>query len=155
VAVGGTARERLLEAGYELFAAQGVNQVGIDAILAKSGCAKASLYSNFESKVELAIAFLDRREEVWTREWLEDEVKRRATDPTERLLAIFNVFDGWFHNEQFEDCSFINVLLEADSGNPLHRAAATHLAKIRGILLGSQGKPDCANPKPLPRPGTC
>lgn len=133
---GGSARERLLEAAYELFAAQGVNQVGIDAILATSGCAKASLYSNFKSKIELAIAFLDRREEVWTRNWLEDQVKRRARDPTGRLLAVFDVFDSWFRTEGFEGCSFINVLLETEAGNPLRRAAAAHLSTIRGILLG-------------------
>jgi AcrR family transcriptional regulator len=132
----GGARERLLEAAYELFAAQGVNQVGIDAILVKSGCAKASLYSNFASKVDLAIAFLDRRERVWTRGWLEGEVKRRAGHPIERLLAVFDVFDGWFRSERFEGCSFINVLLEADESSPLRRAAAAHLSKIRRILLG-------------------
>ncbi len=52
----------------------GVGQVGIDTILAKAGCAKASLYSNFGSKVELAIAVLERREAVWTRAWLEAEI---------------------------------------------------------------------------------
>jgi AcrR family transcriptional regulator len=36
-------RERLLGAAYDLFAAKGIGQVGIDTILAKSGCAKASL----------------------------------------------------------------------------------------------------------------
>ena len=60
-------RERLIDAAYDLFSKNGVNQIGIDTILAKSGCAKASLYSNFDNKVELAIAFLDRREAVWTR----------------------------------------------------------------------------------------
>ena len=62
-------RQRILDAAYDLFCANGINQVGIDTILAESGCAKASLYSNFESKVALAVAFLDRRETVWTREW--------------------------------------------------------------------------------------
>ena len=57
-------RERLIDAAYELFSTNGVNQVGVDAVLAKSSCAKASLYSNFNSKVDLAIAFLDRREAV-------------------------------------------------------------------------------------------
>ena len=68
-------RERLLGAAYELFATKGIGQVGIDTILTKSGCAKASLYSNFDSKVDLAIAFLDRRETVWTRGWLETEIE--------------------------------------------------------------------------------
>jgi signal transduction histidine kinase len=98
-----------MDAAYELFSKDGVSQVGIDTILAKSGCAKASLYTNFKTKVALAIAFLDRRETVWTRGWLESEIKRRATDPEARLLAIFDVFDGWFHKKSFEGCSFINV----------------------------------------------
>ena len=127
-------RERLMEAAYELFSKDGVSQVGIDTILAKSGCAKASLYTNFKTKVELAIAFLDRREAVWTRGWLESEIKRRATSPEARLLAIFDVFDGWFHKKSFEGCSFINVLLESKAGSPIRHAAAIHLAKICAIV---------------------
>jgi AcrR family transcriptional regulator len=129
-------RERLIDAAYELFSKDGVSQVGIDTILAKSGCAKASLYTNFKTKVELAIAFLDRRETVWTRGWLESEIKRRATDPEARLLAIFDVFDGWFHKKSFEGCSFINVLLESKADSPVRRAASIHLAKIRAIVRG-------------------
>jgi AcrR family transcriptional regulator len=130
-----SARERLLSAAYELFATQGITQVGIDTILVKSGCAKASLYSNFNSKLDLAIAFLDRREEIWTRNWLEAEIERRAADPIDRLLAIFDVFDGWFRTEGFEGCSFINVLLEAGVDSPLRRASAVHLSKIRAIVV--------------------
>ena len=129
-------RKRLIDAAYELFSTNGVHKVGIDTVLAKSGCAKASLYSNFSSKVELAIAFLDRRETVWTRGWLETEIKRRAIEPEARLLAIFDVFDGWFRKKSFEGCSFINVLLESKVDSPVHEAAAIHLAKIRAIVRG-------------------
>ena len=129
-------RERLIDAAYDLFSRDGINQVGIDTILARSGCAKASLYSNFKTKVELAVAFLDRREAVWTRAWLETEIKRSATSPEARLLAIFDVFDGWFHKKSFEGCSFINVLLELRADSPIRRAAAIHLAKIRAIVCG-------------------
>jgi AcrR family transcriptional regulator len=110
--------------------------VGIDTVLAKSGCAKASLYSNFKNKVELAIAFLDRREAIWTRGWLASEIKRRAKTPENQLLAIFDVFDGWFHKKTFEGCSFINVLLESKVDSPIRQAAAIHLAKIRAIVRG-------------------
>ena len=140
-------RERLIDAAYDLFSARGVNQVGIDTVLAKSGCAKASLYSNFNSKVELAIAFLDRREAVWTRGWLESEIRRRATNPKTRLLAIFDAFDGWFHKSSFEGCSFINVLLETQANNPIHRAAAVHLAKIRSIIHGLAKEAELQDPQ--------
>jgi AcrR family transcriptional regulator len=130
----GRPRERLVDAAYDLFSREGVNQVGVDKILARSGCAKASLYSNFKTKVDLAIVFLDRREAVWTRGWLESEIKSRATNPEARLLAIFDVFDGWFRTKEFEGCSFINVLLESKVDSPVRRAAAIHLAKIRAMV---------------------
>ena len=134
--VHGGVRERLLDAAYELFSVHGISQVGIDTILEKSGCAKASLYNNFDSKEALAIAYLERREARWTRAWLEEEVRRRARSPRARLLAIFDVFDGWFQRKSFEGCSFINVLLESEPDGAVHREAATHLAKIRAILCG-------------------
>ena len=140
-------RERLIDAAYDLFSKDGVSQVGIDTILAKSGCAKASLYSNFKTKVELAIAFLDRREAVWTRGWLESEIKRRATSPEARLLAIFDVFDGWFHKKSFEGCSFINVLLESKIDSPVRHAAAIHLAKIRAMVRGLAEEAELQQPE--------
>lgn len=129
-------RERLLTAAYDLFSANGVNNVGIDTILAKSGCAKASLYGNFRSKADLAVAFLDRREAVWTHGWLEAEIIRRASTPDERLLAIFDVYDRWFRKKTFEGCSFMNVLLESRAESPVRRAAAIQLSKIRAIVCG-------------------
>ena len=56
------------------------------------------------------------------------------TSPEARLLAIFDVFDGWFHKRSFEGCSFINVLLESKVDSPVRQAAAVHLAKIRAIV---------------------
>ncbi|MBB6469385.1 AcrR family transcriptional regulator [Aminobacter lissarensis] len=130
------ARVQILRSAYQLFSQQGVAQVGVDAIVADSGCAKASLYNNFSSKEELALAFLEERELIWTRGWLEEEVRRRTPDPEQRLLAIFDIFGEWFRKKNFEGCSFINVLLESEFNSPIHRAASRHLANIRSILRG-------------------
>jgi AcrR family transcriptional regulator len=133
----GSARERILDASYDLFSRQGVQAVGIDAIITRSGVARQTLYRHFDSKQDLVLAFLERREELWTKDWLQAEVKRRAADPRERLLAIFDVFDGWFRRNDFEGCSFINVMLEmADPADPVHRAGAAYLAGIRNFLEG-------------------
>jgi len=59
-------RERLVTAAYELFAQNGVQAVGIDAIIERSGVARQTLYRHFGSKQELVLAFLERREELWT-----------------------------------------------------------------------------------------
>ena len=140
------ARGRILRSAYELFSRQGVAQVGVDTIVADSGCAKASLYNNFISKEALAVAFLEQRELVWTRGWLETEVRRKASDPEARLLAIFELFDQWFRKKDFEGCAFISVLLESEDNSPLSHAASVHLANIRSILRGfavDAGLDDC------------
>jgi AcrR family transcriptional regulator len=144
------ARERILEAAYELFSRDGVRAVGIDAIIERSGVARMTLYRHFGSKDALVLAFLERRDERWTRGWLQHDVERRATDPGERLLAIFDVFDGWFQREDFEGCSFINVLLEiAEPGHELHRASADYLARIRAFVRELAAEAGASDPDAL------
>jgi AcrR family transcriptional regulator len=129
------ARARILDAAYELFSRNGIQAVGIDAVISRSGVARQTLYRHFASKQDLVLAFLERREQVWTRRWLEEEVRRRARQPTARLLVVFDVFDEWFRRSDFEGCSFINVMLEhPDPADPVHRASVSYLAGIRGFL---------------------
>ena len=107
----------------------------MDRIIAHAGVAKMTLYRHYPTKEKLALAFLRRREELWTRAWLENEVERHARTPNEQLLAIFDVFDKWFRRADFEGCSFINVLLEIDDrADPLRAATVTHLSTIRAFL---------------------
>lgn len=141
------AKERILQAAYELFSHHGIGAVGIDTIIAKAGVAKMSLYRHFRSKEELVLAFLAMREALWTHEWLESEMLATAESPTARLLAIFDIFDRWFQTPQFEGCSFINVLLEAEPNTPIHMAAATHLAHIRSIIKGQAMEAGLAEPE--------
>jgi len=129
------ARERVLATAYELFAHHGTKTVGVDSIVAKAGVAKMTLYRHFPSKNDLVVAFLERREELWTHAWLEAAVKARTRDPKARLLAIFDVFHEWFQQPDFEGCSFINVLLEEPVlGHPVRQATVLHLANIRALL---------------------
>jgi AcrR family transcriptional regulator len=133
----GNARERILATAYDLFSRRGVRAVGVDTVVAESGVAKMTLYRHFPSKDDLVLAFMERREELWTRGWVEAETERRAATPGERLLAIFDIFDEWFRRDDFEGCSFINVLLEIeDPTNVVHVAAVRHLATIRAFVRG-------------------
>ncbi len=130
-----TPRERIDHAAYQLFSRLGVRAVAVDDVVAKSGVAKATLYRHYPTKNALALAFLRRREELWTRAWLQREVERRRLPPGEGLLAIFDAFDTWFRRSSFEGCSFVSVLLEAHHGDREIRSAAVgHLAVIRELL---------------------
>ena len=128
------ARERILDTAYELFSRRAIRDVGIDEVIERAGVAKATLYRHFPSKDELVIAFLERREERWTLAWVEAEARRRGTTPEEQLLAIFELFDEWFHRDDFEACSFINVLLEMGPAHPVGQASVRHLASIRSVV---------------------
>ncbi len=146
------ARERILEAAYELFSRKGIAAVGVDTIVAEAGVAKMTLYRHFPSKADLAIAFLEQREERWTREWLQAEAMRRGTTPAERMLAIFDVFDEWFALETFEGCSFVNILLEiSDHEDQIRLASVQHLANIREFVRGLADEAGVENPENLSR----
>ncbi len=130
-----TGRERVGRAAYELFSKDGVRAVGVDAIIEHAGTAKMTLYRNFPSKDDLVIDFLQRRERLWTREWLVAESQRRGATPREQLLAIFDVFAEWFARPDFEGCSFLTTMIEVSDGeSPIRQAAVRHLANIRGYL---------------------
>jgi AcrR family transcriptional regulator len=145
-------RERVLSTAYELFAKHGTRAVGVDRIIAESGVAKMTLYRNFASKDELILAFLERREELWTRAWLQADVERRASTPGGRLLAIFDTFGEWFLIDGFEGCSFINVMLELpERGNPVRDACVRHLAEIRRFLAGLAEEAGIADPDAFAR----
>jgi AcrR family transcriptional regulator len=146
------ARERILRAAYDLFSHHGIQAVGIDAIITRAGVARPTLYRNFSSKEDLVLAFLERRDELWTRSWLQQAVEGQADDPSERLMAIFDVFDEWFRAPDFEGCSFINVLLEhPDPAHAAHRASASYLAGIRSFVEGLARRAGVAKPADFAR----
>jgi len=130
-----SARERILGTAYELFSHRGIHDVGIDELVERAGVAKATLYKHFPSKDELVLAFLEQREQIWTYGWVEREARRRGGTPEEQLLAIFDLFDEWFHRDDFEGCSFINTLLEFGGlDHPVGRASADYLENIRSVI---------------------
>jgi AcrR family transcriptional regulator len=128
-------RQRILESAYELFSHRAIGAVGIEEVIARASVAKATLYRHFPSKHELVLAFLERREQLWTYGWVEKEARLRGDTPEASLLAIFDLFDEWFHRDDFEGCSFVNVLLEtADVRTEIGAASAMHLENIRGVV---------------------
>lgn len=125
-------RERILEVAYDLFSRRGIRDVGVNELIRCSGVAKATFYRHFASKDMLALAFLQQRDQQWTVNQIVSEARRRAETPEEQLLAIFDVFADWFARDDFEACSFVNILLEMGPGHPLGQASIDYLAKIRG-----------------------
>jgi AcrR family transcriptional regulator len=128
-------RDRILDAAYGLFSRAGVRAIGVDTITAEADVAKMTLYRNFASKNDLALAFLALREKRWTKGWVQAEVQERADTPAAQLLMIFEIFSEWFARDDFEGCAFITSLLEFDDpADPVREACVVHLANIRAFL---------------------
>ncbi|KQR82056.1 TetR family transcriptional regulator [Arthrobacter sp. Leaf337] len=133
VAIGAAdARQRIVDTAYQLFARRGIRDVGVNELISSAGVAKATFYRHFASKDELVLAFLEQRDRVWTVDMIVADARRRGSTPAEQLLAIFDVFGDWFRRDDFEACSFINILLEMGANHPLGRASIDYLARIRG-----------------------
>lgn len=129
---GADARQRIVDTAYQLFARRGIRDVGVNELINRAGVAKATFYRHFSSKDDLVLAFLDQRDRVWTVDMIVADARRRGRTPIEQLLAIFDVFGDWFRRDDFEACSFINILLEMGAKHPLGQASIDYLARIRG-----------------------
>lgn len=122
-----TTREKLVEVAIDRFYVQGFHAVGLDQILAEVGVTKTTFYNHFESKDELIIEALERREHWETKAFLERAMQLGGDDPKQQLLAIFDVLDEWFNHPDFHGCLFLNACIEFPSANdPVHRVGAKH-----------------------------
>jgi len=128
------AKQSLDETAYKLFSEKGINLVGIDELIARSGVARMTLYRHYKSKEDLVLAFLDLRVKRWAFEWLEAEATKRTKTPSARLLAIFDLFDEWFQESDFRGCQVANVLIQSKFEGRVHSAAARKLAEMRSLV---------------------
>lgn len=126
------ARDRLLDTAIDLFHTYGFNAVGLDRILAETGVTKTTFYKHFDSREDLIVAAIERRD-AWEREaWRRAVHQRAGDDPRAQLLALFDVMDAWFNDPSFGGCIFINAAAEfPDPSDPVHQAAARHKRQAR------------------------
>jgi AcrR family transcriptional regulator len=120
-----TGRERLVAAAIELFYRHGFSAVGIDQVIARAGVTKTTFYKHFESKDELMVAAVERRDEWETAAW--DRAVRRIAgeDAAGQLLALLDVMDVWFNDPDYRGCLFTNAAAEfPNPHDPVHEAAA-------------------------------
>jgi AcrR family transcriptional regulator len=140
-------RERLLEAAFELFYAEGVQSVGIDRVIARAGVAKASLYSTFGSKEGLVHAYLEQRRDV-----LIGRLRRAADsvdDPIERLLAVFDAQAKLFERPDFHGCAFVAAAAEAPIDSRITTATAEYRGEVRDLFAELAREAGIAEPDQL------
>ncbi|WP_319421517.1 TetR/AcrR family transcriptional regulator [Pleurocapsa sp. FMAR1] len=123
--------QQILETASQLFYQKGIQNVGINEIIATSGVAKRTLYRHFASKDDLIEAVMKHRATEWLR-WFETAVQDRGNTSKERLLATFDVLREWYASPDFRGCPFINAVLEiADASHPAHEVSIKVRESIR------------------------
>jgi AcrR family transcriptional regulator len=110
------ARERIIAAADELFYGRGVQSVGMDEIRGAAGVSLKRLYQLFPSKEALVEQMLLERHRTWT-EGME-AAAAGAPNAVSALLAIYDYLAGWFGQENFRGCAFINCFGEMGSTSP-------------------------------------
>jgi AcrR family transcriptional regulator len=124
-------RQRILDASYDLFVKRGIQAVGVKEIISTAEVTEAAFYDHFPTKRDLVMVFLERRHELFTVGYLGAEARKRGTSPQDRLLAIFDIFDEWFQDEQFKGCPYIRALVEFGMGHDIGQASAGYLREAR------------------------
>ena len=123
-------RERILDTAAEMFYREGVRAVGIDAVIARSGVAKMSLYRNFQSKDALVTAWLEERDGAFWQRWNNAEATHPGA-PRAQLEAILDMVAARVSHREWRGCPFLNTNTEFPE--PAHPARAVILLNKRAV----------------------
>lgn len=119
-------RTHLLDTALRLFNEHGYHATGVDLIIAEAAVAKTTLYRHFETKADLILAALERRDEE-ERYAMRTFVEEHATDPLHRLLSTFDFLETAVDDQRFRGCIFVSAAGEhKDTVDPVFRAAVMH-----------------------------
>jgi AcrR family transcriptional regulator len=143
-----SARARLVETAAELFYQEGIRAVGIDAVTARSGASKSSLYRTFASKDELIAAFAESENQLFW-QWWDETIERHADAPSRQVRALLEGIGEQITSPQFRGCPFINLANEfPDRQHPGTAIACANKRemreRLRAILSGLRSNSHCS-----------
>jgi AcrR family transcriptional regulator len=109
-------RDTIVDAADRLYYAKGIQAVGMDELRAAAGVSLKRLYAEFPSKEDIVLAVMDHRHRLWTTgvSALVDD----ADTPRDRILAVYDYLAGWFSEDSFRGCGFINTFGELGGVSP-------------------------------------
>lgn len=129
------AKERLIEAANRLFYAEGIRAVSVDAIAAKAGITKKTLYYHFKSKDDLIEAYLTSRDQpnlALYEKWF-TQAEGTVAD---KVHAIFQHLSASARHPKWKGCGFLRTCAELANmpGHPAMKVGAAHKKKFEAWL---------------------
>jgi AcrR family transcriptional regulator len=111
----GSPEERITAVAADLFYTQGYRATGVNELIERSGVAKATFYSHFPSKEDVAVAYLEQARQQELR-YL-DGCLSAETDPLGRYLSVAKSIGPWLIEHDYRGCPFINMASEMPDAN--------------------------------------
>lgn len=139
-------RDRILEAAGKLFHRIGVRDAGVDAIAAKAGVTKRTVYYHFRSKDDLIAACLELRDQpnlVIFRRWFAET----DGDVADKVRGVFRHLAETARHPRWRGCGFLRTSVELIDlpGHPANVAGRAHKKRVEdwlGEVFGTAGVTD-------------
>ncbi|WP_346895400.1 helix-turn-helix domain-containing protein [uncultured Roseibium sp.] len=146
------AREKIVDAASRLFYGEGIRAVSVDAIAAKAGVTKNTLYYHFKSKDDLVAEYLASRDQPNLKlyeKWF-GSAAGSAADKTE---AIFLHVAQSARHPKWKGCGFLRTAGELANlpGHPAMKIGADHKKRFESWLAGQFADVDISHPEGLAR----
>ena len=104
-------KARILEAATQLFYANGIRAIGVDAIAAEAGVTKRTLYKHFKSKDALIAAYLEGQHEPVLAALIRS-VTRIKGDLVAQIEGLFLAVARQAENRDWHGCPFARAVSE-------------------------------------------
>ena len=142
-----TTREQIVQAADDLFYGEGIKSASLDAIAAKAGVTKRTIYYHFPSKDDLIAAYLTARDEpTFARQaaWLDET----EGDLSRQVLGLFENLARAMNTPRWKGCGFIRAAAElaGTPGHPARKIASTHKKRFEAWLEGRIAGADLSEP---------
>lgn len=145
-------RDRILSAAAKLFYTDGIRGVSVDAVAAKAGITKRTLYYHFRSKDDLVGAYLAARDQpnlALFRRWFSQAKGGTAS----KVRGVFQNLAASARHPKWRGCGFLRTTAELANmpGHPALRIGAAHKKNIEEWLRTTFEAAGARNPLALAR----
>jgi len=128
-------RERIIDAASALFYGEGIRAVSMDAVAAKAGITKKTLYYHFRSKDDLIASYLQARDapnlHLFQR-WFDEA----QGDVADKIRSVFLRLAASARHRKWKGCGFLRTSVELFDlpGHPAIAAARAHKRRVEDWL---------------------
>jgi AcrR family transcriptional regulator len=145
-------RERILSAAAKLFYAEGIRSVSVDAVAAKAGVTKRTLYYHFKSKDDLMAAYLEARDQpnlALFQRWFAET----SGGVADKVRGIFRNLARSARHPKWKGCGFLRTSAELATmpGHPAMKAGAAHKKRVEDWLRATLDAEGIASASTLAR----